>query len=510
MALLFVCAILYKQSSARPRKLAVHTSPKVLRIPRNNNHTKKDDFSSVPTEITSTDIIPAIKNKIEVAEQISAAPENPPKRQEQQQRQRVNGGRGQQNRKPRLTSLEKALQRLESLQQSATDKNVQHDQEVADLPPLDTLIGDLNENITGNVQSLLDFAIVGFGKCGTTALIDWLDGHPEINTIPKEALHLSRKRPALMVQKLYEMKVNSYADYYEQQIKDKDNQIKDKSIMKGRIQGFKNPSDIRRPESMAYLRQYWPQTKLIITVRHPVHWFKSLYNFLLNEMGRSKQYLHHTSLIGGPHKNTAYAHTGKGEFHAILSLLGKTNMTSDGELDLLKGFLRQDELLDWPQPLPNKIFFLETTQMSDTQNATRAAQFRRDLQSFLGLQQELPPVLHVRPGKDRQIDETLKLDMCQPENDEIRHELVRISRVASQWIRKYFLSSPDVVVSSREHLEEIFATSWMQDPCDEKSNSATNKKVAETTPSSKKKKQKERVPVALNVGEVDTSAASTL
>ena len=34
------------------------------------------------------------------------------------------------------------------------------------LPPLDSLIGDLHQNVTGDVQSLLDFAIVGFGKCG--------------------------------------------------------------------------------------------------------------------------------------------------------------------------------------------------------------------------------------------------------------------------------------------------------------------------------------------------------
>ena len=343
------------------------------------------------------------------------------------------------------------------------------------LPPLDSLIGDLHQNVTGDVQSLLDFAIVGFGKCGTTALINWLDDHPEINTIPKEALHLSRQRPALMVQKLYQMKVDSWMQHYQNHSTslgvpadevavstDAKDSSSSNQVMVGRIQGFKNPSDIRRPEAMIYLRQHWPETKLIVTVRHPVHWFKSLYNFLLNEMGRSKKFLHHTSLIGGPHKNTAYAHTGKGEFHAILSLLGKTPMDTDDELELLQGFLREEEILNWPQRLPNKIFFLDTAQMSDT-NETRAALFRQDL----GLEQALPPVLHVRPGKDRKIDESLKIDMCRPENDQVRHELLRISQKASLWFRKFFLESEDVVVSSREYLDEIFATTWMQDPCDE-------------------------------------------
>jgi hypothetical protein len=332
------------------------------------------------------------------------------------------------------------------------------------LPPLTSLIGDLHQNITGNVQFLLDFAIVGFGKCGTTALISWLDNQTEINTIPKEALHLARHRPALLAQALYEMKLNELQQESER------HSIELPTISQQhrptRLQGFKNPSDIRRPQSMAYLRQYWPQTKMIITVRHPVHWFQSLYNYLVNEMRRPEKYLKRQSMIGGPHRDTAYAHTGKGEFHAILSLLGKTEMISDDELELLKGFLQEDELDNWPQPLPNPIFFVETTQMSDP-NETRAALFRQDLQHFLGLQQELPPILHVRPRLDRQLDDAPKIDMCAPDNLYIRQELMRISRKASSWIRTYFLASEDVTVSSRDYLQEIFATAWMQDPCDD-------------------------------------------
>ena len=360
------------------------------------------------------------------------------------------------------TKIQPQVQRSQRQRKKQTIDLNNVDTDALGLPPLNSLIGDLHQNVTGDVQFLLDFAIVGFGKCGTTALIDWLDAHPEINTIEKEALHLSRHRPALMVQKLYQMKVESL--------------LLPEAVTKANItttinnnmlQGFKNPSDVRRPESMAYLRQYWPQTKLIITVRHPVRWFQSLYNFLLHEMGRSQKFLHGHPLIGGPHKNTAYAHTGKGEFHAILSLLGKTEMVEEEELELLKGFLREEEIQDWPLRLPNKIFFLDTLQMADT-NETRAALFRKDLQDFLGLKRELPPVPHVRPGKERKAanhDDFKKIDICRPENEELRQELMRISEKASLWIRKYFLNSPDVIVSSRNYLEEIFATTWLQDPC---------------------------------------------
>jgi hypothetical protein len=44
------------------------------------------------------------------------------------------------------------------------------------------LIGDdTKQRITGDVQFLLDFAIIGFAKSGTTALSKWLDTHPEIS-----------------------------------------------------------------------------------------------------------------------------------------------------------------------------------------------------------------------------------------------------------------------------------------------------------------------------------------
>lgn len=47
-----------------------------------------------------------------------------------------------------------------------------HDEERtrSSLPPLDSII-DENMNIIGDPQPLLDFAIIGFGKCGTSTLM---------------------------------------------------------------------------------------------------------------------------------------------------------------------------------------------------------------------------------------------------------------------------------------------------------------------------------------------------
>ena len=52
--------------------------------------------------------------------------------------------------------------------------------------------------VIGDPQSILDFAIIGHGKCGTTTLQHWLMNHPEVMVPEKEILELSmaEKNPA--------------------------------------------------------------------------------------------------------------------------------------------------------------------------------------------------------------------------------------------------------------------------------------------------------------------------
>lgn len=44
-------------------------------------------------------------------------------------------------------------------------------------------------------------------------------------------------------------------------------------------QGYKAPNDVRNPVALDALQTYWPQTKLIVGLRHPVKWMESWYNF---------------------------------------------------------------------------------------------------------------------------------------------------------------------------------------------------------------------------------------
>lgn len=57
---------------------------------------------------------------------------------------------------------------LDLLNGENSNNNLNHNNNrPALVPPLSSLL-DQHGNVTGNVQFLLDFAIVGFGKCGTT------------------------------------------------------------------------------------------------------------------------------------------------------------------------------------------------------------------------------------------------------------------------------------------------------------------------------------------------------
>jgi hypothetical protein len=108
----------------------------------------------------------------------------------------------------------------------------------------------------------LDVAIIGFGKAGTTTVMNWLSQHPRIHMYPKEIYDLADRKPAHFVQKLYMLPVG-------------DNSIR----------GYKSPMDLTLPHVVQdYLRRYWPATKLIVGVRHQVRWFQSLYNFRIQNL----------------------------------------------------------------------------------------------------------------------------------------------------------------------------------------------------------------------------------
>lgn len=310
------------------------------------------------------------------------------------------------------------------------------------LPPVESLIQ--NRKIIGNVQPLFHFSVCGFAKTGTTSLMQTLSEHPEIRMQNTEWYRFFRNQ-ALGVRDMYKM-----------------HERRGPGIM-----GYKNPHDIQYPSVLNFYRQHAPKTKLIVTVRHPVLWFESFYNYRVvnNELWSIKG--EPNSLTTNTTFKANYVNAATGAFHRYLAHLGKTALDTDERM-LLNGFLDHDELVDSPPLVPNPVLLLETRQLGDT-NETRSVQLLQDIQSFLGFKEPLQPIQHANSltavkEKKRRRNKIPLLHICDNEYHIIKEEMMNVARNASTWIRTYFLKSPDVFVSSPDYFEHLME-SWMQDPC---------------------------------------------
>jgi hypothetical protein len=106
-------------------------------------------------------------------------------------------------------------------------------------------------------QHLLDFAIVGFAKCGTTTLGRWLQQHPQAQIFHEENYNMRQfNRMIVDLRNLAQNVTNATAYRF----------------------GYRCPHDVQIESVMKDLSTVFPKTKLIVSVRHPVVWFESFYN----------------------------------------------------------------------------------------------------------------------------------------------------------------------------------------------------------------------------------------
>ena len=318
-------------------------------------------------------------------------------------------------------------------------------------------------SIIGDPQWLLDFAIIGFPKCGTTALQEWLSQHSEIAMLPSEVFSLTNHAPERLIYRLYtQLPAN-------------------RSIKRG----YKNPLEIRAPHSLDYLAKYFPKTLLIVGIRHPIVWMESLYNFKVQNLPRQV----HPSYWGDPNEligkcyewnDTNCVGTAKGYFYLYLATLGKVPFPSSWSTDHPLYF-SSNRLT---RRLPNPIFLYESRQLSDS-NRTRASQFRKDLQQVLHLNSTLLPMtIHTKPdfthftSRQQHKRNKYKIRICDDRyRYPLRHHLLQVARMTSEWIRSEFVhgttqnaKNNDVYISSPEYFEQLLQD-WMMDPCDVMSSS---------------------------------------
>eukprot|EP00567_Pseudictyota_dubia_P000648 CAMPEP_0197467148 /NCGR_PEP_ID=MMETSP1175-20131217/65419_1 /TAXON_ID=1003142 /ORGANISM="Triceratium dubium, Strain CCMP147" /LENGTH=499 /DNA_ID=CAMNT_0043003211 /DNA_START=56 /DNA_END=1555 /DNA_ORIENTATION=+ len=349
----------------------------------------------------------------------------------------------------------------------ADDDNPSYDEEPDDassnltsvepLPPLSSLVR--GGQITGDVSWLLDFAVVDFPKCGTTFLMNYLSKADETYINHGEVCSMDRHRPQKVVNRYYPI-------------------IKDKRYTNDgrRIKyGLKCPEELETEYALQDYVTYFPNIKFVVTVRHPVLWFQSYYNFRAYNSYPLKM-PPTDQLIGPCQQGYPYvpwncSHhcesgnmkvcTDRAKFHHALSRLGKTPMDTAEEKALLGHKMQTIQTT-------NKIFLMENRQIVMENPAS--ANFPTDLRDFLELSTDLAPLKHFEKKPDRYSNtEALKekIDICEPQHAKARAVLVEHGRDAAKWITEYFLESPDVTVTSRERFVELLSD-WGTDPCDDR------------------------------------------
>lgn len=303
---------------------------------------------------------------------------------------------------------------------------------------------NLPKEVEPTPQELFHATLVGFSKCGTTSFSQWFSDHPELSCHPtREQMYLAGS---------YDEAKEKINKWYKTYHNTSDPILKIVT---------KHPEAIYSVPDMEMLRNKFPKTRVIVGMRHPYLWWLSFYNF--RTVDRIQRHLPHpTKLIGACSRRYQHECTDHGRFHFHLAqAFAKTPMTSARELKLLVGNSSTESLFNISsRPIPNKVFFYETQQLTD-KNETRNAKFRRDLADFLGLDESFPLPPKVKP--ESQLPQTrLELrarwkiqDFCREEYASVREVLLQHSRDVADWIQDFFLKS-DIVVSSPDHLYSLF------------------------------------------------------
>ncbi|CAB9521334.1 expressed unknown protein [Seminavis robusta] len=327
-------------------------------------------------------------------------------------------------------------------------------------PPLESIIQGWN--ITGDASWLLNVAIIGFPKTGTSTLMRYLHKSPRVHVFDEERCEMGYNQHARLMESLY------------------------KDIPPGHtLRGIKCPRDLESNLALHNYQTYFPKTDFLVGLRHPVLWFESFYNFRVNNYFSMPPAETLTGRCARRHQGLC---TFRGNFHLFLTNLGKTNILSNSA----EKALIPPEYHKMIQPIPwqGRVFLWDVSQLQTDQELLQNnnhsslllhlhqhqhsnLQFRHDLQKFLRLDDSLPEMIKIKPGFHHRKNQTVaqqvaaqKIDICQPRYESIRQILVRQGKLAATWIREYFLEAPGVYVSQKEYFCQVILKQWEQDPCE--------------------------------------------
>ena len=282
-------------------------------------------------------------------------------------------------------------------------------------------------NITGNVSWLLDFAIVGFPKAGTSTLMLYLENQTQsVHIFHHERCEMGWNQHVPLLVDLHR--------FYQPHLR----------------MGIKCPRDLEVDVALANYNKYFRTTKFIVGIRHPILWFQSFYNFrVTNDFPMPPA----TKLIGRCKKSNQGVCTVRANFSQHLA-----------------------KIEPW-----RRVFLYEVSQLQDP-DPRRAKQFLNDLHDFLELNSPLTdPMIWVKPGQSpvsaehaRELDQS-KINICDNEYSSLRTILGQQASQSAKWIQNVFLANPNVKVSSPDHFAHVLDT-WHTDPCSAMTTGSTSGK----------------------------------
>jgi hypothetical protein len=320
-------------------------------------------------------------------------------------------------------------------------------------PPLESIVQGWN--ITGDPSWLLNLAIIGFPKTGTSTLMRYLHKSPQVHIFDEERCEMGYNQHVKLMASLYnDVPTGHY------------------------VRGIKCPRDLESSLALVNYQKYFPKTDFMVGLRHPIDWFESFYNFRVNNYFQMPPA---ETLVGRCAKRHQGLCTFRGNFHLFLANLGKTKIDTDPQERALIP-LEYQKLIQ-PIALQGRIFLWDISQLKSDQELAAHdtlpgevrhsnAQFRKDLQQFLRLDYPLPEMIRVKPGFHHGNNQTAaqlvavqKILICQDRYKELRQILLQQGKAAAQWIRDYFLEAEGVVVSQKEYFSEVILKRWEVDPC---------------------------------------------
>ena len=351
-----------------------------------------------------------------------------------------------------------------------------------ELPSLSSLLNPSHTKVIGDISFLLDFAIIGFPKSGTTFLKDYINQTSQTHVHERELCIKKYSDLIDFVELYYDLheQYNSKQQHQHQQEQGGYPSMKDTSPSRIKF-GLKCPGVLYRNDLSIYKR-YFPTTKLIIGLRSPLSWFESFYNYQMTKSKPSIQKDTNTTNLIGMCKKHQKVCTHRARFHSALGRLGKTSGSSDDELNLLFGRQQSSEVVEdssmstaisnenvgssssrrlqqqeeQHNGIPNQVLLYELNQIH---NPNTSQYFTQAIQDYLDIAEEsLPKISSYHQYKPRTID------ICNEEHEEVRKVLLDIGIESSTWIQDYLMKSPSVNVVDSDSFGYLL-DDWKVDSC---------------------------------------------